>query len=1118
VHLRRPRRLLTEQLAAHIFTLLVVGGLWAVCGAYFLNEIDRALDTRFTADRLRVRILEAERSAEAFLTHDVQDARFHLDRPVPSMQSFQRSTSQAEALVGTLESLRVVDRSSTDQIRSLLQRYKEAFLDLAERHRRQGFGDWGLEGQWRAALGDVESAVAGHPALEIQLLEVRRREKDYLLRRDEVYVRQALAHVETLEASLSVLPRARAETAREALGRYRAALEEFVRLDREIGTGSDDGLRAGLGRASKALDPLVGGIFEEAAWASEDARRRLRNVSGLILVAGLLLGLIVSLRFARSISRPLGDLREAARAIGQGQLETRVPVAGAEEVADLGRALVRMASDLQQSWRSVRETNTLLGAVLDGTTDAVFVKDISGRYILINAAGARFIGRPVHDVLGRDASELYPPESAQVLQEADERVLDAGSTLTSEDVVESGGVRRTYLATRGVLRDAEGRPRGLFGISRDISERKEAEDEMRRAREAAEAASQAKSTFLANMSHEIRTPMNAVIGMTELLLDTELRPEQHEYALTVRDSAEALLTIIDDVLDFSKVEAGRLELRHEPFALDDVVGSAVRMLAVRAHEKGLELAFYVDSDVPAGLVGDAGRLRQILVNLVGNAVKFTERGEVVVGARVAERDGRSVVLQFEVSDTGIGIPPEVRQAIFHPFVQADSSTTRRFGGTGLGLAISARLVSMMHGRIDVSDGMQGGSVFTFTARFTLDEETEAPVTVEDALAGRRVLVVDDSVTSGRIAADLLAGWGLRPTVAADVDTAREALASALAAGEEFTAALLDGDLPGVQDLIEAGRREESGLRGPVLLMLATDSAAADHGRALGVPHVVTKPVQPSDLLETLLRAFGLSSGAPAAAPVDSARVRRALRVLVAEDNRVNQRLISRLLGRRGHQVRVVSNGREALAAFSVDPGWDAVLMDVQMPEMDGLEATAAMRAHERQRGTHTPIIALTAHALREDRERCLAAGMDAYLAKPIRAADLFTAVEGPVAGPGRPRLPPPAFDPARALEHAAQGDRALLLELAGLYVAEAPKTVAEARLAADAGDRSLVARKAHALKGSTSHFHALPALEALTRLENAAAGAGDVAAAMLDAEGEVERLCAALAALRAAVG
>ncbi|HEV3004797.1 MAG TPA: response regulator, partial [Pirellulales bacterium] len=686
-------------------------------------------------------------------------------------------------------------------------------------------------------------------------------------------------------------------------------------------------------------------------------------------------------------------------------------------------------AELKLAEQELRESEHRWRSLTEALPQLVWAARPDGACDYFSTQWTQHTGVPEGRLLGWQWLELLHPDDRERTREFWlNSVAGRGPYDVEYRVRRSDGVYR-WFKTRGVpMRDGEGRIFKWFGTCTDITDAKLAEEELRQAKELAESANRAKDEFLANVSHEIRTPMNAILGMTELTLDTPLSDEQRRCLKTVKSAADNLLGIINALLDFSKIEAGKMELEPADFSLRATLGDTLRTLAVRAHKKGLELISHVQPDVPDALVGDAGRLRQVLINLVGNAIKFTEAGEVVVRVQRIKDEGErriddpessdaaehpSCLIHFSVSDTGIGIPAEKQERIFRAFEQEDTSTTRKYGGTGLGLTIAARLVTLMGGTIHVQSEPESGSTFTFTAHFARQSHPPDPAAAlpPPRLYNLPVLIVDDNATNRHILQEWLRDWQMEPVAVGDGMAAMDTLWAAVALGRPHPLALLDGRMPDVDGLALAAKiRKRPELSATRIIVLTSGDLPGDLSRfrELRIDAHLLKPVQQDELLETIYNVMSRASGAVVSGGVmsgawsENATVQTltthhspltpALSILVAEDNEFNSQLLQQLLVRRGHQVRLANNGREALS-LAEEKVFDLLLLDVHMPELDGFQVIEAIRQQERTEGGHLPVIALTARSRKEDRERCLAAGMDEFLSKPIQAAALWDAID-----------------------------------------------------------------------------------------------------------------------------
>ena len=742
----------------------------------------------------------------------------------------------------------------------------------------------------------------------------------------------------------------------------------------------------------------------------------------------------------------------------------------------------------KQAESALRESEARFRLIVENAPVGYFELDLQGGFVFFNDAACRILGFSAAEMGKMFHRDIVGEASCDKIDAAFAQVLETGDTARSVDwvLIRKDAAQRYAESSISLLKDLKGRPAGFSVFLRDVTERQRSEA-LRQAKLAAEAASRSKGEFLASMSHEIRTPLNAVIGLVDLMLASDLRPDQREDLDVVRSSAYALLSIINNVLDFSKIEAGRLELDPAAFGLEQFLDESLKIMAMKAHSKGIELACRLAPEVPDRLVGDLNRFRQVLLNLVDNAIKFTARGEVIVSVTRRAWTETKVTLQVTVTDTGIGIAPDTQRRIFEAYDQGEPSVSRRYGGTGLGLAVSAQLVRLMGGRIGVKSVPGQGSAFGFTAVFSRPPEAPAPAgpALPPELDGKTVLVVDDNAAARRISGTILAGAGMSVRLAAGAGEALQMLGQT---GPAPDFVLLDSDMPGTDgfDLAARLRRQVPAARVVMMLTFAHLRRKTECA-ALGVGGTVLKPFGRGELLNALARAAGVEPAiaAPAATPaLPEARAGRALTVLVAEDTAFNQKFILRLLERWGHVAVLAEDGRKAVAAFSAGR-FDIVFMDVMMPEMDGLEAARAIRGVEERRGGRTPIIAMTAQAIKGDRERCLAAGMDDYLSKPIDSEKLRRMISRLVPGPGGPAAPADGGASARTegFLKAFENDWGFFKEVVEVFCADSPNHLAALRRAAAAADAPACMRAAHSLKGMLRNFQAEAAAERASELE-----------------------------------
>jgi PAS domain S-box-containing protein len=749
------------------------------------------------------------------------------------------------------------------------------------------------------------------------------------------------------------------------------------------GSGTSGMLVRRYGLAAVVLPILIGWLClqaERSGWyGPELAVAIFALASAMIFVILIWIG-AVSLRVAeRKEELAQKSLRDA-----HAELELQV----LQRTSELAEANAGLRKQMQEHARTERAYQE----IMDNSIDVICTFDAAGRFLQVNRACEHLWGYLPEELIGRPFLEMVHPDDREKTIAIDQSILSG---------VAENGFENRYLRKDGAVvwivwtaKWSEALQINVC-VARDMTARKQMEIELLRARKAAEAASLAKSEFLAIMSHEIRTPMNGIIGMTELVLDTELDRQKREYLGMAKSSAYALLGLINDILDFSKIEAGKLELEAISFSLRDCIGAMLKPLGMRADQKGLELTADIPAKVPDHLVGDPMRLRQILINLIDNAIKFTESGDVMLHVAVESASDDKFCLQFSISDTGSGIPTAKQARIFEAFTQADGSTTRTHGGTGLGLGIASQLVGQMGGRIWVESTVDAGTTFHFTVRLPVRYTPVPNVRHADPrrLEGLRVLVADDNAVNRRILQEMLAHWGMQPVVVASGSVALEEMLREARVGKPFALVLLDGMMPEMDGFMVAEKiRQDVEISSATVMMLSSAMSAGAAARCaeLGVAAYLTKPVSELELLDAILIAIGGTVAQPAAEAAPNVPAASGLRILLAEDNMVNRAVAGAIL--RHHLLVHAPNGRKAVEA-AAGATFDLIFMDVQMPEMDGLEATRRIREAEQATGRHTPIAAMTAHAMAGDRERCLAAGMDDYLSKPLKKAEVLALLE-----------------------------------------------------------------------------------------------------------------------------
>ena len=1062
--------------ALHTMSHIRLGVLYRSDGSFFASYVRSDLDAKMAIPELQANgvvwrndsvnetqpvFLESRRLGSIYLESDVTDLHERLRRfkqliallAVGSLLLVYFLTAVLQrGITRPLQTLASVARSIADE-----RIYTLRAPPLAGKELRQLGADFNhmLEQIERrdAALSDARDALELRVAARTSQLEIEINER----RRTEHELQQRTAFLDTL---ITNSPLAIAVGGPD--GRFELVNPAFEKL---FGYSSQE-----------ALGRKVGELLYTPTFSSEDAEQLLRRLK------------------EETIHETTKRKRKDGKLV---DVEMNSVPLRMENGQHRVLAVYQDISQRTAAENALRASEGLFRALSTAAPIGIFHTDAQGQCLYVNERWTEMTGQSAEESLGLGWQQAIHPEDREQVANVWKTGVSLGMELKDECrfLTSDGHVNWMEWQSRE-LRAPDGSLQGYVGILEDVTKRRAAEQRLREAKEAAEAANRAKSEFLANMSHEIRTPMNGILGMTELALDTQLNPDQREYMDMVKSSAESLLGIINDILDFSKIESGRLELENVPFSLLDCIESALNPLAIRAHQKGLEVIWAVDGKIPEVLIGDPSRLRQVLINLAGNAIKFTKAGAVSVRAERLPSEDAGVLIRFIVSDTGIGIPEEKHELIFGAFSQADSSTTREFGGTGLGLSISARLIQLMHGEIKLDSALGKGSTFAFTARFAIGRVVKsAPLVPHHELTSKRVLVVDDTEVNRLLLMRLLPEWGFLPVCAENGFKALEVFSKNLKAGNPFSLVLLDQNMPRMDGYEVAERIRRAAPKEQVAIIILTSAPSSDdrdRDLRLGIARKLTKPLRHATLQEAIFHALG---SRPPLEKEPSTRVevgsRQALQLLLAEDNRVNQKLALRLLEKMGHHVVLAVNGKEAIEMLRLR-SFDLVLMDIQMPVLGGVEATRKIRKEEQSSGGHIPIIAMTAHAMAGDAEKYLLAGMDGYVSKPIQVdllraeIDRLTKNVGPRAEQTTKKAEKPLssliFDQQELLAR-VENDCELLRDLLGIFKEEFPRQLLALREAVKAGDGDRVAIAAHTLRGMLANLAATQAASTAARLE-----------------------------------